>query len=77
MIDNALLLSGSFQWDGVNFSETAENVRFGLDERPEPEVSVPVLRASLGDNNGGVREADVNLDERIKNDDGKFVFQRA
>ncbi|KAF7172648.1 hypothetical protein CNMCM5623_004798 [Aspergillus felis] len=63
--------NGHFQWDGVNFSQSAENVHFAI----EGGGSVPVLRARLADVDGEYRDADVNLSERIENIDGRFVFQ--
>lgn len=54
----------------ADFSDTAENVRFGI----EGGASVPVLRARLKKLNGEWVDADVNLAERVKNEDGRFVF---
>ncbi|GIK02110.1 hypothetical protein Aspvir_006153 [Aspergillus viridinutans] len=63
--------NGHFQWEGVNFSECAENVHFAIEGGGE----VPVLRARLANVDGEYQDADVNLSERIENIDGRFVFQ--
>ncbi|EAW08478.1 CVNH domain-containing protein [Aspergillus clavatus NRRL 1] len=62
--------NGRFQWDGVNFSESAENVHFAIEGGGE----VPVLRARLADGEGNWHDADVNLSERVENIDGRFEF---
>ncbi|KNG91607.1 cyanovirin-N [Aspergillus nomiae NRRL 13137] len=61
---------GSFEWDGENFSGSAENVRFEI----EGDGEVPVLRAGLFNQNGESVESDVNLSERVINENGAFVF---
>ncbi|EAW23524.1 CVNH domain-containing protein [Aspergillus fischeri NRRL 181] len=63
--------NGRFQWDGVNFSHSAEEVHFAIEGGGE----VPVLRAQLANQDGGFESADVNLSERIENINGEFVFQ--
>ncbi|KAI9369821.1 Cyanovirin-N [Aspergillus egyptiacus] len=63
--------NGSFEWDGENFSETAEDVEFAI----EGDGEVPVLRAMLRNEEGEMVPADVNLAERVVNEDGAFVFQ--
>ena len=35
---------------------------------------VPVLRAKLYDADGNLVDADINLDERVGNDNGNLVF---
>ncbi|KAI9038363.1 CVNH domain-containing protein [Aspergillus affinis] len=62
---------GSFEWEGQNFSETAEDVEFAI----EGDGEVPVLRATLNNAEGEPVTADINLGERIVNDNGAFVFQ--
>lgn len=62
---------GTFQWDGENFSETAEDVHFAI----EGDGEVPVLRATLNNADGEPVEADLNLAERIVNNNGSFEFQ--
>lgn len=54
----------------MNFTETAENVTFSI----EGGGAVPVLRANLKTADGGRRGADVNLSERVENNDGHLVF---
>ncbi|KAI9929086.1 hypothetical protein ASPWEDRAFT_103856 [Aspergillus wentii DTO 134E9] len=63
--------NGHFQWGGKDFSQTARNVHFGI----EGGASVPVLRAELRTPNGDWVGADVNLDERVINNNGQFEFQ--
>ncbi|KAL3451525.1 Cyanovirin-N [Aspergillus insuetus] len=62
--------NGQFQWGGENFSHTAEGTFFDI----EGGASVPILRAGLKNEEGDWNEADVNLSERIGNDNGSFVF---
>ncbi|KAL2257996.1 hypothetical protein VTK26DRAFT_8855 [Humicola hyalothermophila] len=62
---------GSFEWGGVNFSESAEDISFSL----EGDDSVPVLRANLRTIEGESVHRDINLAERISNENGTFVFQ--
>ncbi|KAE8381077.1 CVNH domain-containing protein [Aspergillus bertholletiae] len=64
--------NGHFQWDGHNFSETARGVHFAI----EGGGQVPVLRAELRDEEGNWESRDVNLAERIINENGHFVFQQ-
>ncbi|KAJ0416325.1 Cyanovirin-N [Aspergillus carlsbadensis] len=61
---------GSFQWGGGGFSHSAEDTSFDL----EGDDDVPILRASLRNADGDEVSADVNLSERIGNDNGSFVF---
>lgn len=61
---------GHFQWGGENFSHTADDVHFAI----EGDDEVPVLRAVLLNGEGEPVESNVNLSERINNDDGAFVF---
>ncbi|KAF1851275.1 Cyanovirin-N [Cucurbitaria berberidis CBS 394.84] len=62
--------NGYFQWDGVGFSGSAQNVEFSI----EGDGSVPVLRATLTDGEGNGQTRDVNLSERVANNDGNFVY---
>ncbi|KAF1967091.1 Cyanovirin-N [Bimuria novae-zelandiae CBS 107.79] len=62
--------NGSFFWDGENFSDSAEDVHFTI----EGEGEVPVLRATLHNADGEGVQCDLNLAERISNNDGSFVF---
>ncbi|KAL5606511.1 uncharacterized protein BROUX77_003704 [Berkeleyomyces rouxiae] len=64
-------VDGHFEWDGENFSGTAENIHFSIEGGGE----VPVLRATLFNCEGQPTDADVNLSERITNDNGHFKFE--
>ena len=55
------------------FSKTAENIHFAI----EGGASVPVLRARLRKLDGSYVDSDVNLAERIKNVDGRFVYGKS
>ncbi|KAI5866315.1 CVNH domain-containing protein [Durotheca rogersii] len=63
---------GRFQWGGENFSESAEDIHFGI----EGGASVPVLRARLRRVDGEFSDADINLGERVENQDGEFIFSK-
>ncbi|OJJ86773.1 CVNH domain-containing protein [Aspergillus glaucus CBS 516.65] len=63
-------VDGRLEWGGQNFSESAEEVQFGI----ESENDVPVLRALLKKAGEECAAADVNLSERIVNENGAFVF---
>jgi hypothetical protein len=63
-------IDGHFSWDGQNFSHTAQGAHFAI----EGDGSVPVLRAELFDAEGNAQSRDVNLAERISNNDGHFNF---
>lgn len=52
------------------FANSAEEISFEL----EGDDSVPVLRAQLYNVEGELIEADINLAERIHNNDGEFSF---
>ncbi|KAH3962143.1 hypothetical protein HBI25_218840 [Parastagonospora nodorum] len=62
--------NGSFVWDGEGFSGSAENVHFSI----EGDGEVPVLRATLFDGDGNGTECDLNLGERVSNNDGNFEY---
>ncbi|KAJ5089035.1 hypothetical protein N7532_007719 [Penicillium argentinense] len=61
---------GSFAWDDKNFQESASNISLTR----EGDEEIPVLRATLGTVEGEEQEADINLAERIGNDNGTLVF---
>ncbi|KAF1831223.1 cyanovirin-N family protein [Decorospora gaudefroyi] len=63
-------IDGNFTWDGEGFSHSAENIEFAL----EGDGDVPVLRATLFDAEGNGETRDINLGERISNEDGTFVY---
>ncbi|USP78652.1 hypothetical protein yc1106_05926 [Curvularia clavata] len=62
--------NGHFVWDGEGFADSAEDIHFTL----EGDGSVPVLRATLRDVDGNGETRDINLGERITNEDGNFQF---
>jgi len=62
---------GHFQWGGAGFSGSAQDVTFTI----EGEAQAPILRARLNDGQGNLVDRDVNLGERIGNNDGQFHFQ--
>lgn len=61
---------GRLEWGGQNFSESAHEVQFGI----ESENEVPILRVLLKNADEQWAAADVNLSERIVNENGTFVF---
>ncbi|KAG9196017.1 hypothetical protein G6011_01138 [Alternaria panax] len=63
--------NGHFVWDGEGFSHSAEEIHFAL----EGDGDVPVLRASLRDEDGNLETRDINLGERIINHDGNFHYE--
>ncbi|OAL51445.1 Cyanovirin-N [Pyrenochaeta sp. DS3sAY3a] len=62
--------NGNFFWDGEGFSNSAENIEFSI----EGDGEVPVLRAVLFDAEGNGEARDINLGERIGNNDGNFEY---
>lgn len=62
-------LSGCFCWGGENFKESATNIELSIEGS-----GIPVLRANLFDVEGEEIEANINLAERISNENGEFVF---
>ncbi|EJP63248.1 cyanovirin-N protein [Beauveria bassiana ARSEF 2860] len=63
--------NGRFAWDGADFSESAEDISFTL----EGDAQVPILRARLRGSDE-TYDADVNLAERIANNNGSLSFGR-
>ncbi|KAH7120405.1 CVNH domain-containing protein [Dactylonectria estremocensis] len=61
---------GSFEWGGENFAESAEDISFEL----EGDDSSPILRATLNNMEGEGVSCDLNLSERIGNDNGVLIF---
>jgi len=62
---------GQFEWGGINFSGSAQNINFGF----EGDQQMPILRAELQDNEGNWIARDIDLAERIGNNDGQFLFE--
>ena len=55
----------------MNFSHSVDNVEFKIEGGGE----VPVLRCFCRDSEGKEFARDVNLSERIENQNGQFVFR--
>ena len=64
---------GSFEWGGENFQDSAEDIELCSEDRDDGEA-IPVLRACLGNLDGESVSADINLAERITNEDGHLRF---
>ncbi|TID25826.1 cyanovirin-n family protein [Venturia nashicola] len=62
--------NGNFYWGGSGFSGSCQNCSFSI----EGADAVPVLRAELRDQEGNFQARDINLAERIGNNNGQFVF---
>lgn len=54
----------------MNFSESAQEIHFSV----EGDDAVPVLRATLTNMEGQGIQRDINLGERIQNNNGSFEF---
>lgn len=67
---NVTLKQGSFEWGGEGFSGSADDIELSI----EGDDNVPILRAKLSNGDGEEVEADINLSERIGNNDGSFHF---
>ncbi|CAI4213420.1 unnamed protein product [Parascedosporium putredinis] len=63
--------NGAFQWGGGGFSGSSEDISFEL----EGDDQVPILRAALFNVDGEAIPADLNLAERIHNNNGEFYFE--
>ncbi|KAL2142880.1 hypothetical protein VTI28DRAFT_648 [Corynascus sepedonium] len=59
--------NGQFTWGGVDFSSSASDVTLSLG-------ADPILRATLINFEGNRVTAEIDLSERIGNEDGEFVF---
>ena len=57
-------------WGEQNFTKSASDIKFNF----EGGSNVPVLRAKLRNAAGGEQESDLNLGERLTNDNGNLVF---
>ncbi|OQE13206.1 hypothetical protein PENFLA_c052G00584 [Penicillium flavigenum] len=64
---------GSLEWDGENFSKSAEDVEFAI----EGDARVPILHAKLRNERGEYYWTDVNLAERIITSNGKLEVRPA
>ncbi|CAI7652873.1 unnamed protein product [Penicillium bialowiezense] len=61
---------GAFTWGGGGFKDSADDISFDI----EGDEDAPILRAKLKDVEGDEHDADINLAERIGNDNGRLVF---
>merc|ERR1712137_522472 len=59
---------GHFQWDSAGFSDSAEDIWFSV----EGDGPVGILRAKLRTVDGELVDRDLNLSERLGNNDGNF-----
>ncbi|KAF9570364.1 hypothetical protein EC968_001865 [Mortierella alpina] len=59
---------GNFQWDGVNFSQTAEDVQIQV-------ATDSTLSAELKARDQHLVPSKLNLDERITNNNGVLQYQ--
>ncbi|KFA80691.1 hypothetical protein S40288_01754 [Stachybotrys chartarum IBT 40288] len=64
--------NGSFEWGGSGFADSAEEITFEI----EGDAGVPILRAKLYNVDGELVDGDINLAERIQNNNGEFSFGR-
>ncbi|KAL2856487.1 Cyanovirin-N [Aspergillus pseudoustus] len=62
---------GHFEWAGGGFSDSAEDIHFEI----EGDDGVPILRSRLKNADGDDVYADINLAERIGNNNGHFHFE--
>ncbi|KAG0250474.1 hypothetical protein BG011_008320 [Mortierella polycephala] len=58
---------GSFEWNGVNFSQTARDTSLLLGDEAK-------IVADLQSRDQHLKKSTLNLDERITNVDGRLVF---
>ncbi|KAJ6107218.1 hypothetical protein N7523_008541 [Penicillium sp. IBT 18751x] len=62
--------NGSFEWGGQDFKDSASDIEL----HREGDEELPILRAKLKNVDDEEIDADVNLSERITNDNGNLVF---
>lgn len=58
------------EWGGENFKDSAGDIEL----HREGDEEVPILRAKLNNLDGDEVDADINLAERITNENGNLVF---
>ena len=67
------MILGYFEWDGKNFSRTAQNVRLNLDHGDGP-----VIEADLRFRDGTIHTGNIiSLAERIENQNGELVYGKS
>ncbi|KAJ4317335.1 hypothetical protein N0V84_007392 [Fusarium piperis] len=62
---------GALTWGGENFSESSEDISFELEGENE---DIPVLRATINNEDGEQTSSDINLSEYIANNGGAFEY---
>lgn len=65
-------LAGVFSWEGQNFSGSAQNISFNIEGE-----NIPVLRAELNDGEGNWVARDINLGEKLENNNGQFSVRKS
>ncbi|KAJ5664917.1 uncharacterized protein N7477_007365 [Penicillium maclennaniae] len=68
--NNGMLPHCSFEWGGQDFKDSASDIEL----HREGDEDLPILRAKLKNVDDEEIDADVNLAERISNDNGNLVF---
>lgn len=66
-----LTARGNFHWDGNGFSGGADNVWLSIEGDNQP-----ILRATLRDGEGNGQDRDINLGERLGNNNGEFAYSQ-
>lgn len=65
------VLLGRFVWGGAGYADSSERGWLSIEGDNQP-----ILRAALFDGDGNlVENVDINLAERIGNNDGQFYFR--
>ncbi|KAK9413948.1 hypothetical protein SUNI508_11524 [Seiridium unicorne] len=64
--------NGRFAWDSAGFADSAEDIRISV----EGDGPVCILRARLRNENGDYQDSDLNLSERMANNDGRFHWSK-
>ncbi|KZZ87423.1 Cyanovirin-N [Ascosphaera apis ARSEF 7405] len=63
---------GVLEWSGGGFSRSSKDITV---EHLFGDSGPPILKAQLGDGQGGHRYVEANLGDRLVNENGKFVFR--
>ncbi|KAL2061389.1 hypothetical protein VTL71DRAFT_7662 [Oculimacula yallundae] len=63
--------NGSFQWEGQGFTDSGDNFSFNFEGD-----GIPVLRGELQNVEGEACSCDINIAERISNQNGQLVFRK-
>ncbi|KAK0113525.1 hypothetical protein ONS95_013779 [Cadophora gregata] len=62
---------GSFAWEGQGYADSGENFSFEF----EGDDGLPILRGELRNIEGEGIPGDINISERISNQNGQLVFE--